>query len=437
MRLFSLLTLLLLTTPVFAQAIDTRGIYVPTQGAFGADNASLTFVDPGAGSASEILTDRVYTQGAQIIGDRLYLTAGNDGASRVDVIDLATNAQVAQVTGSLTELRNPRYLAEVAPGKAYVTNQTYAFSTTDPAFVSVLDLATNTITGSITVDRQPEGVAAAAGRAYVALGGFGERDSLAVIDVATDALAEYVDIGCPARLVFADNEDEIWAVCADEVVVLAAADGSEVARIAAPQPIAVGFAQEATYEPLTNTLLTVVAGGVLIFDTERNVLDGSAVITGDAAISAVALDPEGEVVYAGRPDIANPFSAAGTVTVHTIDGQQVASYPSGIYPTYAAAYVVTSVSNESDQPNAAPALAAYPNPFADAATVALTLDEAATVQLTVYDVLGRAVAHLADGPVAAGTQTFRFDGRGLPAGRYVARVVTGGTVQTLPLTLAR
>ncbi|MEL7361173.1 MAG: T9SS type A sorting domain-containing protein, partial [Bacteroidota bacterium] len=105
--------------------------------------------------------------------------------------------------------------------------------------------------------------------------------------------------------------------------------------------------------------------------------------------------------------------------------------------TYAAAYVVTSVSNESDQPNAAPALAAYPNPFADAATVVLTLDEAATVQLTVYDVLGRAVARLADGPVAAGTQTFRFDGRGLPAGRYVARVVTGGTVQTLPLTLAR
>ncbi|MEL7363891.1 MAG: DUF5074 domain-containing protein, partial [Bacteroidota bacterium] len=239
MRLFSLLTLLLVAAPALAQTSETRGIYVPSQGAFGADNASLTLVDPGMGSASEILTDRVYTQGAQIIGDRLYLTAGNEAASRVDVIDLTTNTQVAQVTGSLAELRNPRYLAEVAPGKAYVTNQTYAFSTTDPAFVSILDLATNTITGSITIDRQPEGVAAAAGRAYVALGGFGERDSLAVIDIATDALVEYIDIGCPARLVFADNEDEIWAVCADEVVVLAAADGSEVERIDAPQPIAV------------------------------------------------------------------------------------------------------------------------------------------------------------------------------------------------------
>ncbi|MEM8600087.1 MAG: T9SS type A sorting domain-containing protein [Bacteroidota bacterium] len=437
MRFFSLLTLLLVAAPAFAQTSETRGIYVPSQGAFGADNASLTLVDPGMESASEILTDRVYTQGAQIIGDRLYLTAGNEAASRVDVIDLTTNTQVAQVTGSLAELRNPRYLAEVAPGKAYVTNQTYAFSTTDPAFVSILDLATNTITGSITIDRQPEGVAAAAGRAYVALGGFGERDSLAVIDIATDALVEYLDIGCPARLVFADNEDEIWAVCADEVVVLAAADGSEVERIAAPQPIAVGFAQEATYEPLTNTLLGVVGGGVLIFDTERNVLSGSAVITGDAAISAVALDPVGEVVYAGRPDIDNPFSAAGTVTVHTVDGQQVASYPSGIYPTYAAAYVVTSVSNESTQPASPLTMAAYPNPFANAATVALTLDEATSVQLTVYDMLGRAVARLADGPVAAGTQTFQFDGRGLPAGRYVARLVTGPTVQTLPLTLTR
>ncbi|MEM8559184.1 MAG: hypothetical protein AAGG50_15290, partial [Bacteroidota bacterium] len=138
MRFLSLLTLLLFALPALAQTAETRGVYIPSQGAFGADNASLTFVDPIAGTSAEILTERVYTQGAQIIGDRLYLTAGNDGASRIDVIDLTTNAQVAQVTGSLTELRNPRYLAEVTPGKAYVTNQTYAFSTTDPAFVSIL-----------------------------------------------------------------------------------------------------------------------------------------------------------------------------------------------------------------------------------------------------------------------------------------------------------
>ena len=62
------------------------------------------------------------------------------------------------------------------------------------------------------------------------------------------------------------------------------------------------------------------------------------------------------------------------------------------------------------------ALAApYPNPSAGAATLPFTLAEAADVRLTAYDVLGRRVATLVEGPHPAGAHEAAF-GAGLPAG---------------------
>ncbi len=82
-------------------------------------------------------------------------------------------------------------------------------------------------------------------------------------------------------------------------------------------------------------------------------------------------------------------------------------------------------------------LAAYPNPSAGAATVVLTLPTDAEVRLTVYDVLGRRVAVLAEGPREAGTHRFRFGGRSLPSGVYLLRAETPGEVLTRRITLLR
>lgn len=63
-------------------------------------------------------------------------------------------------------------------------------------------------------------------------------------------------------------------------------------------------------------------------------------------------------------------------------------------------------------------LEAYPNPFDDQATVAVTLERAAPVQVDVLDSLGRLVATLMDGVLPVGRSEFRLDGAGLAAGAY-------------------
>lgn len=83
--------------------------------------------------------------------------------------------------------------------------------------------------------------------------------------------------------------------------------------------------------------------------------------------------------------------------------------------------VGTAADDPPEEKDAA-GLSVYPNPFARRATLVVTLGTAADVRVAVYDVLGRKVAVLTEGPLPAGEHTLRFDGARLPAGVYLMRV---------------
>jgi hypothetical protein len=63
--------------------------------------------------------------------------------------------------------------------------------------------------------------------------------------------------------------------------------------------------------------------------------------------------------------------------------------------------------------------APYPNPFSDGTTFRLDLDRQAQVRVEVYDVLGRRVGVVVEGPLAAGTHMLRWSAPGLGSGSYV------------------
>ena len=80
---------------------------------------------------------------------------------------------------------------------------------------------------------------------------------------------------------------------------------------------------------------------------------------------------------------------------------------------------------------------AFPNPTAGTATIRFGLAEAADVRLDVFDVLGRRVTTLADGPMTAGTHTARLDTGALASGTYVYRLTTPVGAETRRLTVIR
>ena len=80
-------------------------------------------------------------------------------------------------------------------------------------------------------------------------------------------------------------------------------------------------------------------------------------------------------------------------------------------------------------------LEVYPNLTRGSATLALALGQAQPVAVALFDVLGRRVAVLHDGPLAAGPHTLRLETAALPSGVYFVRAMmtaeAGGAVQAL------
>ncbi|MEM9997149.1 MAG: T9SS type A sorting domain-containing protein [Bacteroidota bacterium] len=99
--------------------------------------------------------------------------------------------------------------------------------------------------------------------------------------------------------------------------------------------------------------------------------------------------------------------------------------------------VLPPVSNEPETIPATSALTAAPNPFVDRTTLSLALADAQRIEAVAYDVLGRRVAMLHDGPLGAGTHTLPFEAARLPAGVYVVRVTGDDLALTRRVTLAR
>jgi len=84
----------------------------------------------------------------------------------------------------------------------------------------------------------------------------------------------------------------------------------------------------------------------------------------------------------------------------------------------------------------------YPNPFNAGTNITVSLPEAGDVSLVVYDVLGRAVRHLASGQYPAGVHTLQFDGTDdngstLATGVYFYRLRVSDVVETKKMMLLK
>ncbi len=98
---------------------------------------------------------------------------------------------------------------------------------------------------------------------------------------------------------------------------------------------------------------------------------------------------------------------------------------------------VGAVAGEDAPEDGAFALALVPNPARSAATLTVTVGRAGPATVAVFDALGRRVAVLHDGPMAAGSHALRLDAARLPAGVYVVRASSGDAVATRRLTVVR
>ena len=187
---------------------------------------------------------------------------------------------------------------------------------------------------------------------------------------------------------------------------------------------------------------------------------------GSTAVAALVFDGGGNLYVGGS------FTEAGSVTVNSVarwDGSAWAGLGGGVVNGRVETLVIAfpylyagggfsdmdgdatldfiakweGVVNVASEPGGAgPAEIvlepAFPNPFRDEATIRFTTARPQPVRLDVFDVLGRRVAVLYEGTTAAGQPVeVRVDGRGFPAGLYIARLSGPDLRLTRRLSLVR
>ncbi len=81
--------------------------------------------------------------------------------------------------------------------------------------------------------------------------------------------------------------------------------------------------------------------------------------------------------------------------------------------------------------------APWPNPAMGTTMISFTLDEAADVDVVMYDILGRMVRRLAAGSSPAGTTNIALNTADLPTGLYLLRMTTAGMTKMRTLRIVR
>ena len=79
----------------------------------------------------------------------------------------------------------------------------------------------------------------------------------------------------------------------------------------------------------------------------------------------------------------------------------------------------------------------YPNPFNPVTTISFDLPESEVVKIRVFDLLGKVVATLHEGKLAAGYHKFNFSGVNVPSGVYFYRVESRNFTDVKKMTLVK
>lgn len=196
----------------FAQSNYDNGVFILNEGMYGTNTASVSFL-----SASGTINNGIFAnenagmdigqlaQGMGFDGDNAYIVS--NGSSEVNVLDRVTFAHIATVT---TGLDNPRNIA-FNNGFGYITNWGDPTIVSDD-YIAVLDLATNTITSTISVVEGPEEIIKQNNQLFVAhQGGYGYGNTVSVIDLSDNSVSEIAVADVPNSIVA--DDDFLYVLC--------------------------------------------------------------------------------------------------------------------------------------------------------------------------------------------------------------------------------
>lgn len=190
-----------------------NGIVVSNEGNFFQGNASISYVSSDFATVENNVFSNVNdqllgdtAQSMTFYGDYAYIIV--NVSQKIEVVNRYTFQSVATIESGIS---NPRFMV-VANGKGYVTNWGDGSSPTDD-YIAIIDLATNSIEGTISVSEGPEQIIANENSLYVShKGGWGDSNLVSVVNIASQVVSTVIVSDKPDELTF-DADGNVLVLC--------------------------------------------------------------------------------------------------------------------------------------------------------------------------------------------------------------------------------
>lgn len=187
---------------------QVSSLYITNEGNFSDANGSVTSFDPQTKNTTQQVFENTngrplagIIQSTTIIGDRLYIVLNN--SDKIEVVDAASFTSVGTIALSNT----PAAIVAAGENKAYVSNL-YANT------LSIIDLENFEETGTtIPVGMNPQAMVKVGERVYVANNGFGNDNTVSVIDIPSAAVEKTLTVGHGPTELILDQSNRVWVVC--------------------------------------------------------------------------------------------------------------------------------------------------------------------------------------------------------------------------------
>lgn len=190
-----------------------NGILISNEGPFQNGSGTISFVSEDFSSTDHSIFNNVNStdlgsivQSMGFHGSEAFIVVNN--SHKIEVVNRYTFETIATITEGLN---NPRYFVSLND-KGYVTNWGDPFDNNDD-FIAIIDLQTNTVESSISIDFGPEKIVVKGNKIYVAhQGGYGQNNKVSIINTETNSFVTSVIVSdVPNSMVV--SRDNLWVLC--------------------------------------------------------------------------------------------------------------------------------------------------------------------------------------------------------------------------------
>lgn len=310
-----------------------NGVFITNEGPFQSGSGSVAFWSRDNQTRETDIYNTVngvqlgnIVQSISVSFGKAYVVVNN--ANKVAVVD----AKTFENKGSIDGLALPRFFVGVTETKGYISEWV---SFGGQGRVSVVDLTTNTVTGTITVGVLPEKMVYLGGKLFVA----NSNDStISVINTQTDQLESTITVGDWPSGIEADQNGNLWVLCGGVPSWTgSAATSPELIKFNPASPTfqtTFDFGtpdnnpSRLTINGTRDKLYYLYSGGVFEFSINAGNLSASPVI--NRYFYGVGVDPVDGSIYGAD---AGNFTSVGKVVKYNSSFSAVDSFSTDIAPS--------------------------------------------------------------------------------------------------------